>query len=171
MTLVEMMVATGVGSVALAAVMALTAFTARSFAAVSNYVDLDTKSRTAVDKISQEIRQADTLVSYAPTQLVLAGKDADTGAAYTLTYTYSPSAKTLTRTKGNETQTLLTQCASLNWYMYQRNMTNGTDSPIPTSSTAECKLIQLNWVCSRNILGNSANTESVQSAEIVIRKK
>src|SRR5256885_10873198 len=47
MTLVELMVATGVGSVVLAAVMALSLFSARSFAALGNYVDLDIKSRTA----------------------------------------------------------------------------------------------------------------------------
>ena len=55
--------------------------------------------------------------------------------------------------------------------MYQRNMTNGTDQPIPTSVASQCKLIKLTWVCSRDILGKSANTESVQSAEFVIRKK
>jgi hypothetical protein len=50
-------------------------------------------------------------------------------------------------------------------------MTNGTDQPIPTTDVSQCKLIKLTWICSRNILGKSLNTESVQSAEIVIRKK
>ena len=59
MSLVEVMVASGLGSLVLSAVMAITFFSARSFAAVSNYVDLDAKSRTALDKMSQEIRQAD----------------------------------------------------------------------------------------------------------------
>src|SRR5947209_4355065 len=97
MTLVEVTIATGLGTLLLAAVMALIVFTARSFAAVSNYVDLDVKSRNALDKISQEIRQVDALRLYSTNQLVFAGKDPDTGAAYTLTYTYDPAAKILTR--------------------------------------------------------------------------
>ena len=171
MTLIELMVATAVGAIVLSAVMALTIFSARSFAAVGNYVDLDVKSRNALDRMSQEIRQADALQTCTATQLVFGGKDPITSAAYTLTYDYNPSEKKLTRTKGADTQVLLTQCDSLNWYMYQRNMTNGTDQPIPTSVASQCKLVKLTWVCSRDILGKSANTESVQSAEFVIRKK
>jgi len=171
MTLVEVMIATGLGMVVLSAVMALTVFSARSFAAVSNYVDLDVRSRNALDRMSQEIRQADSLQTCSATQLIFAGKDPVTTAAYTLTYDYNPGAKTLTRTKGADSQVLLTQCDSLAWYMYQRNMTNGTDQPIPTSIPGQCKLVKLTWVCSRDILGKSANTESVQSAEFVIRKK
>ena len=173
MTLVEVMIASALGTMALAAVMAFSFYSARSFAAVGNYVDLDMKSRNALDRMSQEIRQADGLRAdgYSDTQLVFTGKDPVTGDAYTLSYTYDPAGKTLTRTKGEDRQVLLTQCDSLKWYMYQRNMTNGTDHPIPTTDPNACKLIQLTWVCSRDILGKTANTESVQSAEIVIRKR
>ena len=173
MTLIELMIATGVGSVVLAAVMALTLYSARSFAAVSNYVDLDVKSRYALDRMSQEIRQANGLTVCNSGNLVFSGTEPATGAAYTLTYTYDSGAKTLTRRKSTEAQaqTLLSQCNTLNWSMYQRNMTNGTDQPIPTTDVTQCKLIKLTWICSRDIFGKSVNTESVQSAEIVIRKK
>ena len=41
-----------------------------------------------------------------------------------------------------------------------------------TSATvATAKVIDLSWVCSRSILGQKANTESVQTARIVIRKQ
>src|SRR5438309_12008786 len=71
MALVELMVATGVGSIVLAAMMSLTFFSARSFAAVTNYVELDARSRSAIDKMSQEIRQTDGLAAggYSATQL------------------------------------------------------------------------------------------------------
>lgn len=173
MTLVEVLIATGLGSVVLAAVVSMTVYSARSFAAVSNYVDMDMKSRAALDRMSQEIRQADGLAAngFSATQLVFTGRDPATLAPYTLTYTYDPALKTLTRTRGSDTQTMLTRCDSLVWTMYQRNMSNQTDQPIPTSDPRTCKLIKLTWVCSRTILGSSANTESVQSAEIVVRKK
>ena len=176
-SLAEMMVACGLGTVVVAAGMALMFFSARSFAAVTNYVDLDSKSRNTLDRMTEEIRQADTVTACDSTHLAFTGSDSVTGTtntlAYTLTYSYSPSLKTLTRTKSSEgqTQTLLTQCDSLNWCMYQRSLTNGTDQPIPTTDLAQCKLIQLTWICSRKILAKTANTESVQSAEIVIRKK
>ncbi len=170
MTLVELMVAMGVGSIVLAALMALTFFSARSFAAVTNYVDLDARSRNALDKMSQEIRQTDSLTAYSGTNLTFVGTDPVSSNKYTLMYTWDPAAATLTRSKNSESQVLLTQCGDLRWYMFQRNMTNGTDQPYQTTNVATCKLIQLTWVCSRNIFGKAANTESVQSAEIVIRK-
>ncbi|TMQ01899.1 MAG: hypothetical protein E6L09_01325 [Verrucomicrobia bacterium] len=166
MSLVEMLIATGLGTVLMTAIISLMIFAARSFVAVGNYVDLDVKSRNALDRISQEIRQAAGLQSYSTSQLIFTNDDLTT-----LTYTYDSAGKKLTRSQGGATQVLLTQCDSLNWYMYQRNMTNGTDEPIPTSDKNQCKLIKLTWVCSRTILGKRANTESVQSAEIVIRKK
>ncbi len=70
MTLVELMIATGLGTVVLSAVMALTIFSARSFAAVTNYVDLDVKSRAAADRMSQEIRQATNVLTCNATQLI-----------------------------------------------------------------------------------------------------
>ena len=176
LTLIEVMVASGIGTLVLAAVMALVFFSARSFAAVSNYVDLDAKSRNALDKISQEIRQADALTSCVrvgdKTEAVFTGRDPITGSAYTLTFTHRKRDKMLTRTRdGGAPQVLLTECDSIDWYMYQRAMTNGTDSPIPTTDPARCKVVQLTWACSRKVFDDKANTESVQAAEIVIRKK
>ena len=107
MTLVELMIATGLGTVVLSAVMALTIFSARSFAAVTNYVDLDVKSRTAVDRMSQEIRQVTGVSACNATQLVLTGTNIVTATGYTLTYTYDPVGKKLTRSKTGEADQVL----------------------------------------------------------------
>ena len=85
MTLVETLIATGIGTVILTAVMAVSLFSARSFAGLGNYVDLDIKSRQALDLMSQEIRQVDALTSYATNQLVFSGTETN-GTAYTLSY-------------------------------------------------------------------------------------
>src|SRR5437867_12734336 len=84
MTLVELMVASAVGSIVLAALMALTFFSARSFAAVTNYVDLDARSRNALDQMSQEIRQAESVTTCNTTNLVHTGTNVVSGTAYTL---------------------------------------------------------------------------------------
>ena len=64
MTLPEVMVALGISSLALLVVATLTFFSARSFVAIGNYVDLDNTSRKAVDVMTKEIRQAKALSGY-----------------------------------------------------------------------------------------------------------
>src|SRR5205807_3583639 len=93
MTLVETLIATGIGTVILTAVMAVSLFSARSFAALGNYVDLDIKSRQALDLMSQDIRQVDALTSYATNRLEFSGTETN-GTAYTLSYTYDPTDHT-----------------------------------------------------------------------------
>src|SRR5947207_15215652 len=93
-TLVELMVTSALALVVLAAVLAFLAFSNRSFASLTNYLDLDQKTQTALDKMSREIRQVNKLTSYASTNLTF--EDFDGG---TLSYTYDPNHQVLTRTK------------------------------------------------------------------------
>jgi len=170
MTLVELMVATVLGGLVLAAVMALTFFSARSFAALTNYVDLDNFSRNALDTMSREIRQADRLVSGDDHQLVF--QHTDNGSTNHVSYTYDPDTKQLVRRQlGVTPKVLLQECDFLRFSIYQRNPINGTYDQYPTANPDTCKLVQLSWICSRNIFGKKANTESVQSAKVVIRKQ
>ena len=171
MTLVETLIATGVGSIVMAAVLALFLFSARSFAALANYVDLDNKSRNALDTMSSDIRQADFLSSYQTNQLVFQMTDPTTSNTLALTYFYDPAATTLTRTLGVRSTVLLTNCTSLNFGIFARNPIGGQWNIYSNGVPANCKLVQLTWVCQRGILGGRiANTESVQSAKVVMRK-
>ena len=169
MTLVETLIATGVGSIVMAAVLALFLFSARSFAALANYVDLDNKSRNALDTMSSDIRQADFLKSYQTNQLVF--QTTDTTNTLDLTYFYDSGATTLTRTLGVRSTVLLTNCTSLNFGIFARNPLGGQWDTYSNGVVSNCKLVQLTWVCQRGILGGRiANTESVQSAKVVMRK-
>ena len=170
MTLVELMVATGVGSVVLAAVMALSLFSARSFAALGNYVDLDIKSRTALDQMSSDIRQADKLTAATTNSLTFQTTDPNTSNTVSLVYNYSPSAQTLTRTYNGQTTTNLIGCTFLQFSIFQRNPIGYKYEQYDAADASTCKLVQLTWVCQRSILGRIANTESVQSAKVVMRK-
>ncbi len=180
MTLVEIMVATGVGSIVLVAVMSLSLLSARSFAALTNYVDLDIKSRTALDTMAADIRQAEALTAASTTNLtfrtVILNSDTNnnlTSTTNTLNYAYNSARLTLTRTLGAESSVLLSNCSFLQFSIFMRNTTNGTYDQYPVSDMARpdlCKLVQLTWVCSRSVLGRFANSESVQSAKIVMRK-
>jgi hypothetical protein len=162
------MVALAIGSILSTGVAALIFYSNHSLAAMANYVDLDHRSRIALDTMSRSIRQARQLLSYDTTSLTF--EDWDGG---TLVFSYDPASKTLNRTKNgvSHSQPLLEECDYLQFSIYQRNPIGGTYEQFATATAATCKLVQLHWICSRKILGAKVNTESVQSAKIVIRKQ
>ena len=142
-------------------------FGGRSFVAMANYVILDQASRNALDRMSREIRQCNRLIGSDSTYLMF--EDFDGG---NLLYFYSSSAKKLYRFKNwvQETGPLLDGCDFLRFSTFQRNPMMGSYGQYPAATVETCKLVQLSWVCSRTLLGNQ-NTESVQSAKVVIRKQ
>jgi prepilin-type N-terminal cleavage/methylation domain-containing protein len=184
MTLVELLMAVGISGLVFAAVSILIFFSGRSYAALANYVDLDNKSRGALDRMSKEIRQVDAVTSSGTTnlptgqvvtnRLELSGTETN-GSPYTLTYDYNPSTQTLLRTKAGGsypgTTTLLTGCMYLNFGMYQRVPKTNSFDQFDAADLATCKVVQLDWICSRKIFNRTANTESIESARVVIRKK
>ena len=175
MTLVELQIASAISVILFAAVLTLAFYTARSFAAFTNYIDLDVNSRNALDVMSTEIRQADLVTAATSTSLTLRTTDLSTGATHTLKYVYDPVNKVLNRIfDGGQPEVLLTECTFLQFGTFQRNTTPSLDNafvPVATSQPNLCKVVQLTWICTRKILGKTANTESVQSAKVVIRKK
>jgi prepilin-type N-terminal cleavage/methylation domain-containing protein len=166
-TLVEMLVAVAIGAILMAAIMQVVFYTGRSFAALMNYTELDKFSRNALDQMIYKIRQADELKSFTSTRLVFSYLKTND-----LVYEYSPTAKTLTETLQGRTKTLLKGCDVMNFQIYQRNTASGTFDQFPATLTNNAvKLVQLNWTCSRTVLGAHINTESVQSAKIVLRNE
>src|SRR4051794_30508120 len=88
LTLMEVLVATGLGSLMAAIIFTLTLYGERSFAVMANCADLDSKSRNALDVMSREIRQA-TQVTAVVTNFPLKWltlTNADRGSKLTLTW-------------------------------------------------------------------------------------
>jgi len=163
MTLVEIMITTAVGSIVLAAVMSVWLYSARSFVAMGNYADLDRVSRNALDQMSREIRSTRSLSYYNSNLLQFVDYD-----NAPLIYRYAPDSRQLIRRKGTTSQVLLEQCDFLTFHISQRNPSNDFTF-YPTTVPSQAKLIDVSWRCSREILGAKVNTESVQTAKIVIR--
>jgi len=161
-----MMVAAAIGSIVLTAVAMLVFFSARSYAALANYIDLDQYSRKTLDRLSMEIRQADSLASYSTNQLIFVN-----GGFTNLSYTFDPVARTLTRTNGTEVEVMLKECDTLTFTIYGRYTQSNSFDQFPVTNAANAKMVKLNWTCTRTVLGRKVNTESVQSAKIVIRKQ
>ena len=165
--------AVAVSAVTLTVVLSFTVYAAKSFAAMENYVDLEQKSQNAVDSMLRDIRETKSLISYETTTLngrtitnVLNFLAADDE---TLSFRYTDNV--LLRSKGGTSTTLLTNVDYLCFQVFKRNPVATTFEQFPTADAASCKLVSLNWVCSRSILGSRLNTESVQTAKIVIRKQ
>jgi len=158
------MVASTLALLVVAAIGSLSWYSSRSFAAIANYVDLDQASQLALDKMSQEVRQARQLVNYSPTSLSLLDVDKNP-----LQFIYDAEARTLVRVSNGETNRLLTGCDFLQFSKYQHTTISNTFDAYDPAYLTNTRLIQVTWVCSRKILGAKVNTESVQSAKIALR--
>ena len=165
-TLAELLVTMGVGGIVMSALGALVLYTARSFAMLSNYVDLDNRSRTALDIITRDVRQGASVSEFTSYSVIFVDSDKTE-----LKFHYDPQARTLVRIKGNETKELLSECDELNFGLFQRNTVSNSFELVPSDTEAEGKALSISWICSRKILGAKINTESVQTARVIIRKQ
>jgi type II secretory pathway pseudopilin PulG len=165
-TLIELTVAAGVGFSVLAAMVSLFFFSTRSFAALTNYLELDQKTQAALDRMTREIRQMKALTACATNSITFQDQD-----AATISYSYDTGAKTLTRTMGEAAEIYLTSCDSLSFSLFNRAPNGTTFQPVSTTSAASTKAVELAWSCSRVLVGSKVNTESMQSAIVVVRSK
>jgi len=172
-TLVEAMVAMGVGLLALAAVASTTIFCLRSFAGIYNYSDIDASSRRALDTMSREIREATRVVGYGPTMTGSYIQLVNTTAAspITNTFTWESGEQTLTWDKTGERTnfTLLTNCTTWSCTMLEGYPSNNYSFPDVAPTPDACKIVDVRWSCFRTIMGLKMNSETEQGAQIVLR--
>jgi Tfp pilus assembly protein PilW len=163
-TLVEVVVASALAVMVVAVIAMLAYYSTRSFMVMANYTNMNESSQFALDKMSKEIRQARGLTVFATNELTF--MDADGNA---LQFTYNPLIRSLVRSSGGVTNTYLTECDALQFWVYQHTMKSNTFDCYDPASVTNAKVIQVIWKCSRSIMGTKATTESVQSAKITIR--
>lgn len=164
-TLVEMLVSIVAGLIILAAFVAITLNVNTMMVMVGNYNDLDKYSRNTLDLMSRDIRNAAGVGNTSSaTSLTLTNFFSGVNV---ITYSWD-GATVLTRTSSNGTRLMLTNCDYLAFAYYKKNPTNDFNF-VPTSAADQIKLVSVSWRCSRSILGSKLNTESVQTAEVVMR--
>ena len=135
----------------------------RTFVESANYMDLDNQSRVALNRMSRIIRQADALTYYSSNKLTFL-----VGTNF-VSFTYYPGQRTLRQETALTSKALLSDCDYVNYSIYQRNLSNSYDY-YPAATLASCKVVQVDWGCSRMVLGRS-NTAAAVSAKVVIRKQ
>ncbi len=155
----------GLASLLFVALATVSLYRTRSFADLGNYVDLDSNTRVALDVMSRDIRQADCLTVYSSNALTFQF------GTNQLIYTLDATRRTIQRQLGSTTRTLLTDCDDVRYDIFQRNPANGGYDYYPAASPANCKVVQVTLLCSRSLLGYKADSATVQSARIVIRKQ
>jgi prepilin-type N-terminal cleavage/methylation domain-containing protein len=139
----------------------------RAVAFLTNSVDLDAKNRLAIDRMSREIRGCDAVVDAVSTnRLVLRS------GTNLIAFEYEPEKRELIRDHPDTgTEVYLKGCDYIRFDLFRRNPLGGPYDNYPTATTTNCKIVQINWVCSRRLLGFKANTGRMESARVVIRNQ
>jgi prepilin-type N-terminal cleavage/methylation domain-containing protein len=161
-TLLEMLIAMAM-SLMLAAILGVFFFfSLRSFAAMTNYADMNTRSQMALDKMSKDIRQARSLTAYTSNSLTFLDVNNNS-----LQYLYTNGV--LKRISGGVSTTYLTNCDSLQFWIYQHTPISNTFDCYTPSVVTNTRVIQMTWHCSRKIMGTKSTTETVESATLSLR--
>lgn len=163
-SLVEVLVATGVAGLVVIVIALLSFFTSRSFVAATNYTDMALLSRMALDNMSRTIRQASQVTSYSTNSITIADSSGNT-----TTYTLDPNSKSLLAISGGATNTYLTGCNALQFWIFQRTPMSNSFSCWSPAYVTNAKMVQVTWSCSRQIFGANVNNELVESASICLR--
>jgi prepilin-type N-terminal cleavage/methylation domain-containing protein len=163
-TLVEVMVATALAGIVVTAIAMLSYFTSRSFVATTNYTDMALRSRMALDNMSRTIRQSRQVTAYATNSITLLDANGNS-----VQYILNPATGTLVNVSGGATNTYLTGCNSLQFWIYQRTPKSNSLSCYTPAYITNAKLVQVTWSCSRQIFGINVNNEVVESASICLR--
>jgi hypothetical protein len=165
-TLVEYIVAAGVGSLILLAVVPLTLYSGYNFAAMANYADLNASSLNAVDQMTTEIRQAAQVTAFTTNQVTL---NMGTNRP-PLVYAFSPNTRTLTRQELGNSKVILREVDTLEFAMFQRNPKPGMFEHYSTTNITDGRVLTVKWNCSRRLFGARISSESMEAARIVLRK-
>lgn len=166
LSVAEVVVALGLTGVILIVLVGISLTTGRSLAEMFNYVDLDHYNRIALDIMTRDLRQVRYLSDYRTNSISFVDHGSNT-----LTFTYSPTNRVLTRVQAGRTNTLLKDCDFLRFDIYQRTPQSNSYALYTAGDPTNCKVVSVTWSCSRSLFGLKANTEQGQTARIVIRNK
>jgi type II secretory pathway pseudopilin PulG len=169
-TLVEVVVAVAVFMVSAVALASIFLFSVKSFAAIANYTTLDQDNRSAMDHLTTEIRQARAVVDVSTNSITVLNSD-----GVSITYFFNPQNKQFIRNASDGSRkVLLENCNLLTFRLFQRNPIGGSYDIYPAATNnwqATVKVIQLSWKTSRSLIHGAVNSENIQTARVVIRKK
>jgi hypothetical protein len=171
-TISEYMVALSIGLTVLTSALLMWVFASRTCAMLLHYVDLSNTSKVALDKMSQQIRNAVTVESCASNQLVLTLPGTNQPK---VKFAYDSASLKLTQIRTSATttpatNTLLTECSNFQFVVYQRTPVSNSFALYTNAfATNTAKVVQMQWLCFRKLRGDQDVLESQVSANVVMR--
>jgi len=174
MTLVEAVISIALGTIIIGVALMLLYFGNQALFGLSNYDEMNRKSRNALDVMSKDIRTSKFLTGYISNgtiqQLTFSNMAGYTPSTFSYSYTnVTGSNGTLVRNYNGFNTVLLTNVAWLTFGLCQRGPLSNLTF-YPTTDPNSTKLITLTWQSKSSVGGaRFVNSETVHSANIVIR--
>jgi len=172
------MIASSIGLMVLAAGLVLWAYASRNCASLLGYMELSASSKSALERMSQQIRNAKQVSSCASNKLVIVVPGGTKANPRTMTYAYDATDFVLRQIyspgSGSPTQTrvLLTECTNFSFSVFQRTPLSNSPALLSNAwNTNTAKVVQMQWTCLRKITGDKTSLENQVSAKVVIRNK
>ncbi|MDB6122944.1 MAG: hypothetical protein JWQ71_1937 [Pedosphaera sp.] len=173
-TMLEIMIVLTVASLILAGALSTMTFMHRTLDGTANYAELDRQSRNALDQMTRDIRMCGGLTNCSPTALYFTNKDGTQ-----LSYVWNTNTGRLVCSNYASGETLsnllLKGCTYLKFSVFQRTpVTNTTMTftpitvPDPTNFNT-VKVIVMDWICKKTNYTTLTDSESVQTAKVVLR--
>ena len=172
-TLLETLFAFGAALLVITPTVIVYFFMNRTLEATANYEELDRQSRYALDIMTSDIRECGHLTSFSTNSLAFTNLD---GTLLQFTWdgtnylTYTNASTTLPGCPRGGT--LLKGCSYLAFNIFQRNPTSNTTMSFvaaPSTNPALTKVIVMDWICKRTNYLTLTDSESVQTAKVVMR--
>ena len=130
-------------------------------------VDPNDMRAVALDCMTRDIREAGGVTGFTTNTLWLTNQDGSL-----LEYNWDTNQHCLFCYNNNVTNLLLTNCICLQFSLYQRTPSNGTTMvffPLNTNAASKIKVVVVNWACAKTNYATLTDSESVQTAKIVLR--
>jgi len=144
-------------------------FHGHDLAALAAFPALDNQDQNASSVIAQDIRRASSVDTGSSNQIVLRVNAAD--GSSTVTYTFDPTAHTLTRTEAQGSNVLLNGVETLSFSLFQRPGSQTAYAAFVPALAADAKMVGCRWTCSRKVAGETVNSGSIEIAPIVLRNR
>ncbi len=161
-TLVELLIAMGIGGIFLTGAMTSVNMLARSSVSVGHYANMNASSRRALEIFASDVRMAADVVTSTSTNLVFEAYD-DTNTLVTVSYAYDASADEVYRTYDGTTSTILTEVDDFSLGYY--DLTGAS-----TTNSLSVKEVEIDASLIRTVL-SLENTNEIISSRFMMRNR
>lgn len=163
LTLVEVLVATGLLGTLMAAVLSSFVFMLRGEQSLANYTNMNAEARQLLELMGRDAKSAVAVTNFTANSLTLTVPQNKVGGTTDITYEFDAGTNSFIREAGGATTTLVSDVSTFSFrYLNSQNAV--------TSSLAELKQVQLSLRIVRTV-SLATTSQYVISAQYTLRAK